>query len=524
MSAPTFNKFKSTTIYGNFNNVDFTDSSGGVITPATAYFQSDVTSSGIIYGKKLFYDNVDISSTFVSNLTLSSTLSNYALSSALTPYALSSSLSNYALSSTLSNYALSSALSNYALSSTLSNYALSSALTPYALSSSLNNYALLSGATFTGALNATTQATSNNSTLVATTAFVKAQNYLTSNPDLSPYALLSGATFTGALNATTQALSNNSTLVATTAYVKGLNYITSSALSPYALSSTLSNYALSSTLNNYALSTTLINYALSSTLNNYALLSGATFTGTVNCNNVLNITQPSSTTSPILQYVNDIGQARALIYPSAIANVLRFSILSTVGMIGYEWENRGNILMTLDLSGNLTIAGNLTSNNTSSIPLYSTITVPTTNTHDNFQGNYYTTYSVRPTNSVNTLNGVSTVNVGIPFIGGNTQFPNFNPITITSVYFALGTLANPDTPQNSVYCVISSSYGATPTNTTNFFNINMYNVNGSRIRGYGTLLKSFSTNSYSIIFVATDGVGFALNTTYYYDPFQFTYI
>ena len=116
MSAPTFNKFKSTTIYGNFNNVDFTDSSGGVITPATAYFQRDVTSSGIIYGKKLFYDNVDISSTFVSNLTLSSTLNNYALSS---------TLSNYTLSSTLSNYALSSALNNYALSSTLNNYALS---------------------------------------------------------------------------------------------------------------------------------------------------------------------------------------------------------------------------------------------------------------------------------------------------------------------------------------------------------------------------------------------------------------
>ena len=129
MSAPTFNKFKSTTIYGNFNNVDFTDSSGGVITSASAHFQRDLTisgnltSSGIIYGKKLFYDNVDISSTFVSNLTLSSTLSNYALSS---------SLNNYALSSTLSNYALSSSLSNYALSS------------------SLNNYALLSGATFTG--------------------------------------------------------------------------------------------------------------------------------------------------------------------------------------------------------------------------------------------------------------------------------------------------------------------------------------------------------------------------------------
>ena len=72
MSAPTFNKFKSTTIYGNFNNVDFTDSAGTIITPASSYFQRDITCSGSIYGEKLFYDNVDISSTFVSNLTLSS--------------------------------------------------------------------------------------------------------------------------------------------------------------------------------------------------------------------------------------------------------------------------------------------------------------------------------------------------------------------------------------------------------------------------------------------------------------------
>ena len=256
----------------------------------------------------------------------------------------------------------------------------------------------------------------------------------------------------------------------------------------------------------------------------YALLSGAIFTGTVNCNyGLLNITQPLSTQPPILQFCNDLGQARALIYPSVSSSVLRFSIIPNYGTNGFEWDKSGTALMSLDSNGNLSIAGNLTSNTSSSIPLYSTITVPTTNTHDNFQGNYYTTYSVRPTNSVNKLNGVSTVNIGIPFIGGNTQSPNFNPITITSVYFALGTLANPDTPQNSVYCVISPSYGVAPTNTTNFFNINMYTVSGSRVRGYGTLLKSFSTNSYSIIFVATDGVGFALNTSYYYDPFQFTY-
>ena len=153
---------------------------------------------------------------------------------------------------------------------------------------------------------------------------------------------------------------------------------------------------------------------------------------------------------------------------------------------------------------------------------YSTITVPTTNTLDNFQGNYWTQYSVRPTNSVTTLNGVTTVNIGlqVPYTGSP---PSTTQILISNTFYALGTVANPDTSQSTQYCVISPSYGATPTNTTNFFNINMYNVNGTLIRGYGTLLKSFSTNAYSIIFVATGGVVFTVNTPYTFDPFQFTY-
>ena len=72
MTTPTFNKFKSTTIYGNLNNIDYPDNS----VQASAYFQrnltisGDITCSGIIKGNKLYYDNVDISSTFVSNTTL----------------------------------------------------------------------------------------------------------------------------------------------------------------------------------------------------------------------------------------------------------------------------------------------------------------------------------------------------------------------------------------------------------------------------------------------------------------------
>jgi hypothetical protein len=186
MSAPTFNKFKSTTIYGNFNNVDFTDSSGAIITPATAYFQRDLTisgnltSSGIIYGKKLFYDNVDISSTFVSNTALSSTLINYA------------NLGNASFYGSLTAVT--------PITSDVSSKVATTSFVSNKLSATLTSYANIAGATFTGPLRATTQASTDNSTLVATTADVKSQGYITSNPDLSPYAQLSGATFTGTVN------------------------------------------------------------------------------------------------------------------------------------------------------------------------------------------------------------------------------------------------------------------------------------------------------------------------------------
>jgi len=76
---------------------------------------------------------------------------------------------------------------------------------------------------------------SDNSTKIATTAFVKGQNYITTAA-LSGYALLAGPqTFTGNQNFPTPATSDNNTLAATTAFVKNQNYITSSALTPYAL-------------------------------------------------------------------------------------------------------------------------------------------------------------------------------------------------------------------------------------------------------------------------------------------------
>jgi hypothetical protein len=266
------------------------------------------------------------------------------------------------------------------------------------------------------------------------------------------------------------------------------------------------------------------NYLSTASLSSYALLSGATFTGAVEIKNTVNITQPSSTSSAMLQFLTDTGSSRANIYSSVGDSVFRFAIQSGYNTNGFDWAKGGTTLMTLDLNGNLSISGNLTTNNSSGIPTYSTITIPTTNTLDDYQGNYWTQYTVRPTNSVTTLNGVTTVNIGlqVPYVGSP---PSTSPILINNTFYALGTVANPDTAWDTSRCLLSPSYGATPSNTTNFFNINMYNANtGARIRGYGTLLKSFSTNSYGIIFIATDGIGFAVNTPYYYDPFQFTYV
>ena len=74
-----------------------------------------------------------------------------------------------------------------------------------------------------------TQTASDSSTKLATTAFVKAQNYLTS-ADLSTYAPLAAPAFTGNPTATTQLSSDNSTRLATTAFVKNQGYATTASL------------------------------------------------------------------------------------------------------------------------------------------------------------------------------------------------------------------------------------------------------------------------------------------------------
>ena len=80
-TIPTFNKFKSTTVYGAFNNLDYEDNT----VQASSNIQRNLTvggdivvATGNIKGKKLFYDNVDIDSTYVKNISLTTTLNSYS--------------------------------------------------------------------------------------------------------------------------------------------------------------------------------------------------------------------------------------------------------------------------------------------------------------------------------------------------------------------------------------------------------------------------------------------------------------
>ena len=67
MTTPTFNKFKSTTVYGVFNNLDYVDNT----VQASSNIQrnltvgGDLSCNGIIYGNKLYYNGVDISTNFL---------------------------------------------------------------------------------------------------------------------------------------------------------------------------------------------------------------------------------------------------------------------------------------------------------------------------------------------------------------------------------------------------------------------------------------------------------------------------
>jgi len=81
----------------------------------------------------------------------------------------------------------------------------------------LGNKADIFSPTFTGDPKAPTPATSDNDTSIATTAYVKAQGYLTAVP--ATYAPLASPTFTGDPKAPTPTVGDNDTSIATTAFV-----------------------------------------------------------------------------------------------------------------------------------------------------------------------------------------------------------------------------------------------------------------------------------------------------------------
>jgi hypothetical protein len=123
------------------------------------------------------------------------------------------------------------------------NYITSSALSPYlTTATAASTYAPLASPALTGNPTAPTPATADNDTSIATTAFVKAQGYLTTAPvtsvagrtgavtlavaDVSGAAPTASPTFTGTpslptgTTAVTQTAGNNTTAVATTAFVQ----------------------------------------------------------------------------------------------------------------------------------------------------------------------------------------------------------------------------------------------------------------------------------------------------------------
>jgi hypothetical protein len=91
-------------------------------------------------------------------------------------------------------------------------------------------FAPLASPAFTGIPTAPTAATADSSTTISTTAFVKAQGYIT-NSALVTYAPLASPVFTGNPQAPTPTTADNSVSIATTAFVKAQGYLTS-ALQP----------------------------------------------------------------------------------------------------------------------------------------------------------------------------------------------------------------------------------------------------------------------------------------------------
>ena len=171
----------------------------------------------------------------------------YPLSSNPAGYLTSASLSGYAteswVTSELGSYLTTSAAASTYLtqSNAASTYQTIAGMSSYlTTATAASTYAPLASPALTGNPTAPTPATADNDTSIATTAFVKAQGYLTSAPvtsvagktgavtlvvgDVSGAAPLASPTFTGTPAAPTATAGTNTTQIATTAFVTaGLN-------------------------------------------------------------------------------------------------------------------------------------------------------------------------------------------------------------------------------------------------------------------------------------------------------------
>ena len=202
----------------------------------------------------------------------------------------------------------------------------------------------LASPTFTGTPTAPTPSLSDNNTTIATTEYVKGQNYLTAvSTDLdSRYytetetdqflalkAPLASPTFTGTPTAPTPSLSDNNTNIATTEYVKGQNYLT----------------AVSTDLDSRYYTETEINQFLNLKLNK----SGGTMTGSIDMG------------------TNDITNAGEIEANEFIGN-LRGAVSFTAK--AGEALTKGDVVYISGISGNLTVVAKADADNDSKMPAF----------------------------------------------------------------------------------------------------------------------------------------------------------
>jgi hypothetical protein len=322
-------------------------------------------------------------------------------------------------------------------------------------------------------------------------------NNVITTSTLVNYALINSPTFTGVPKAPTALSGNNSTQLATTAFVQSALSSTGS-FSPNTPYTWGSSYQLFGNDQVVCVGSSLMNTNKPQT--------GATSPqqGSQICNN----TQTLGETD----FVNYSGASQGGFCFQQMSSTNALTTLGTLYRSGAaSIFNLPNASSQFQINGT-SIARQFT-------PTYSTRTVPTLNTVPDSMGLYSTTYSSPPTNSTSTINGVTTVNIGVPLVGST-------PSPYTTMITQIAYIPTLEAPQNTSYCIISQLYGPAPTNpSTVNFNVRMINTNGTTVDGYGALLQSTaSPYNWFIIFSATNnGINFNLTSSYIVYPFQFSY-